>query len=230
MVGSLFHLEPSPAGFKEVVTGSTRAWFLEHKLCVPHRRFKALVERIEPKVEPSDDHLRKKFPKYMDECMVRIGKGGVFMGLGLRSWLPRPTGSEFLEQPPLQGTYGRVNQPPWLHQLAVPSTGWATVLHRVPHTALTNIGPQSNLFSCWPLTFLFSRYFPNLTFALPPSYPPDLVTLTTYLPIYQPTFLTTCILGYLHTCLLNPSTYMLTYLPAHLPTYHLHNANICRWI
>jgi hypothetical protein len=60
--------------FKEVVTGSTRAWFLEHKLCVPHRRFKALVEGIEPKVEPSDDHLRKNFPKYMDECMVRIGK------------------------------------------------------------------------------------------------------------------------------------------------------------
>jgi len=47
---------------------------------------KALVERIEPKVEPSDDHLRQKFPKYMDECMVRIGKGGgLFMELEVSS-------------------------------------------------------------------------------------------------------------------------------------------------
>jgi hypothetical protein len=107
------------------------------------------------------------------------------MKLELSSWLPCPAGSEFLEQPPAFKVHmARVNQPPWLHQLAVPSTGWATVLHPVPHTALTNIGAQSNLFSCWPLTFVLSRYFPNLTL---PSH------LASYLPIYQPTFLTACI-------------------------------------
>jgi hypothetical protein len=93
----------------------------------------------------------------------------------------------------------RVNQPPRLHQLAVLSTGWATFFHPVPDTPLTNIGAQSNLFSCWPLTFLFSHYFLNLTY---------LPYLPTYLPIYPPINLTSLL-----------PTYLTTYIPAYLPIY-----------
>jgi hypothetical protein len=100
----------------------------------------------------------------------------------------------------------RVNQPPWLHQLALLSTGWVTFLHPVTDTMVTNIGAESNLFSCWPLIFSYWSLFFQPDLALPPTY------LPTYLPIYQSTFFIIYILACLHT-------YLLTHLPTCLPTY-----------
>jgi len=76
----------------------------------------------------------------------------------------------------------RVNQPPWLHQLAILSIRWAGWFTSLSFTSLlyltlTNILPQSIFFGYWPLTIFFRcQFFPNpdLHTIHPPSYPTDL--------------------------------------------------------
>jgi hypothetical protein len=75
----------------------------------------------------------------------------------------------------------KVNQPPWLYQLAVLSIGWAgwlSFFHSPFYLMLTNIQPQSIFFGWWSLTIFFfhCQFFPNPAFHTThqPTYPTDL--------------------------------------------------------
>jgi hypothetical protein len=53
-------------------------------------------------------------------------------------------------------TLARVNQPPWLHQLAILSIGMGYVFHLPLYLTLTNVLLQSIFFGCCLLTIVFS--------------------------------------------------------------------------
>jgi hypothetical protein len=92
----------------------------------------------------------------------------------------------------------RVNQPPWLHQLAILSTGWATFFHPVPDTTVNQHWTTVKPFQLPTFDFSFQSLFSQ----------PDLPTLPTYLPTYLPSLLPTYL-----------PIYIPAYISAHPPSY-----------
>jgi len=87
----------------------------------------------------------------------------------------------------------RVNQPLWLHQLAVLSIGWAGwfVSFSSASLPLTNIVPQSIFFGCWLSTIFFCcHFFPSLDLHTPdpPGYPIELKLSLAYKLTTNPLF------------------------------------------